>query len=94
MGSTVWETGSEQVTYLGEMTRRIGGFELEKERSLLSDPRVMDLLFREKAGTMEELPTYCPVPCLGYTLAGQFCGDTKPNFMVVSGIRTENSAKW
>ena len=55
MPPPVWETGSEQVTYLGEMARRIGGFELEKERSLLSDPRVMDLLFREKAGTMEEL---------------------------------------
>ncbi|MBK8575206.1 MAG: hypothetical protein IPN90_05840 [Elusimicrobia bacterium] len=55
MGPTAWETGSEQVTYLGEMTRRIGGFELEKERALLSDPRVMDLLFREKAGTIEEL---------------------------------------
>lgn len=55
MPPPVWETGSEQVAYLGEMARRIGGFLLEKERSLLSDPRVMDLLFREKAGTVEEL---------------------------------------
>jgi chemotaxis protein methyltransferase CheR len=55
MPPPVWETGSEQVAYLGAMARRIGGFELEKERSLLSDPRVMDLLFREKAGTLEEL---------------------------------------
>lgn len=55
MPPPVWETGSDQVAYLGAMARRIGGFELEKERSLLSDPRVMDLLFREKAGTVEEL---------------------------------------
>jgi chemotaxis protein methyltransferase CheR len=55
MPPPVWETGSEQVAYLGELAHRIGGFELEKERSLLSDPRVMDLLFREKAGTVEEL---------------------------------------
>lgn len=55
MPPPIWETGSEQVAYLGAMARRIGGFELEKERSLLSDPRVMDLLFREKAGTVEEL---------------------------------------
>lgn len=55
MPPPVWETGSEQVAYLGKLAHRIGGFELEKERSLLSDPRVMDLLFREKAGTVEEL---------------------------------------
>ena len=55
MPPPIWETGSEQVAYLGEMARRIGGFLLEKERSLLSDPRVMDLLFRERAGTVEEL---------------------------------------
>lgn len=55
MPPPVWETGSEQIAYLGKLAHRIGGFVLEKERSLLSDPRVMDLLFREKAGTVEEL---------------------------------------
>jgi chemotaxis protein methyltransferase CheR len=55
MPSPVLETDSEQVTYLANMARRIAGFDLEKEHSLISDPRVMDLLFREKAGTVEEL---------------------------------------
>lgn len=55
MPPPTWETGSEHVAYLGEMARRIGGFVLEKERSLVSDPRVMDMLFREKAGSVEEL---------------------------------------
>ncbi|MBP9128004.1 MAG: protein-glutamate O-methyltransferase CheR [Elusimicrobia bacterium] len=55
MTPPVWETGTGQIDYLGDLTRRIGGFVLEKERSLVSDPRVMDLLFREKVGTIEEL---------------------------------------
>jgi chemotaxis protein methyltransferase CheR len=57
MTPPVWETGTDQIDYLGDLTRRIGGFVLEKERSLVSDPRVMDLLFREKVGTIEELVT-------------------------------------
>ncbi|MBL8022891.1 MAG: protein-glutamate O-methyltransferase CheR [Elusimicrobia bacterium] len=55
MPSAVQETNSEQVTYLANMARRLAGFELEKERSLISDPRVLDLLVREKAGSVEEL---------------------------------------
>lgn len=55
MTPPVWDTGTDQIEYLAELTRRIGGFVLEKERSLVSDPRVMDLLFREKVGTIEEL---------------------------------------